>query len=116
LSIPRGLFDIAYDILNALHQEKSLNLTAIYRKTLTDRYTQRTLEILHYNGLILEQVQPKAFLKTRMKEKVATSLGKGERPPRTYERVFTITEKGIEALSKLEELKRTFRVPNTLTK
>lgn len=116
MSLPRGLFDIAHDILSALHKEGPLNLTAIYRKTPTDKYTRNTIEILLYNGLISEQVQPKAFLKTGTKEKVATSIRRGDRPTGVYERVFSITEKGIEAMIKLVEVKSIFRVPRSHTK
>lgn len=106
MSLPRGLYEIAYDILGALQQEGPLNLTAIYRKTPTDKYTRTILDILLAKGLITEHIRPKAFLKTTTKTKVAAALEKGERPPKTYERVFTITEKGVEAFNQIEELNR----------
>lgn len=106
MNLPRGLLEIAREILDALQREGPLNLTAIYRKTPTDKQTHKILEILLAKGLIIEQIRPKGFLRRSTKKKVEVAIEKGERPTRTYERIFTITEKGVEALNQIEELKK----------
>lgn len=108
MNLPRGLYEIAYDILDTLQREGPLILTAIYRKTPTDKHTRKVLDILLRKGLIFEEVRPKSFLKASTKLNVESSLERGERPPKMYERVFNITNTGVEALRKLEDLKSMF--------
>lgn len=106
MKFPRGLYEVAYDVLNNLQKEGPLNLTAIYRKTPTDKHTRKLIEILLRNGCIIEKTRSESFEKTSTKLHVESSQKKVERPLKKYERVFKITDKGVMTLNKLEDLKK----------